>query len=289
MREPTDFLRVFDLVDYQIKKYPQRAALNYFENDRWQSTGAQEIMQKVNRVSCWLIRHGFSKGDCIAIVPRMGSPLWMMIDFACQQIGLITVPIHPTATTEEMKFILDEVQAKICITVDLTLRDKVKSIFQSLQIYHLGPDGEGSFPGLQDLAASLAEETTLNQIKDSIQGDDTLCIMYTSGTSGTPKGAILTHHNVVCNIKSILPLFPIRPGDRILSFLPFSHVFERTSCYAYFAFGASLFLRKNSNDSVMISRLCVRILLLAFPRLWSACMNFWKSSGNKKVRSNDGW
>jgi long-subunit acyl-CoA synthetase (AMP-forming) len=71
MNNTIDFLRVFDLVGYQLQKYPQPKALSYFEDGNWKSYSAQEIQQKVNTTSCWLINNGFVKGDCIAIIPRM--------------------------------------------------------------------------------------------------------------------------------------------------------------------------------------------------------------------------
>jgi hypothetical protein len=75
----------------------------------------------------------------------------------------------------------------------------------------------------------------------AISDTDIFTILYTSGSSGKPKGVQLSHRNVVHNIKSILALLPLEPGNRVLSFLPFSHVFERTTCYAYLAFGVSVY------------------------------------------------
>ena len=219
--------------------------MSFFEGGSWKSFSVVEIQQKVNAASHWLLKNGFVKGDCIAIVPRMGSPLWMVLDFACQQIGMITVPLHATLTVDEMKFILYETECKICVTADSTLLEKVKPVFRLNHLYNLDANNSKYFPGIREYTPPTTETTQLESIKKSIRPEDTLCIMYTSGTSGVLKGAVLSHYNVVCNIKSILPLFPLQPGHRILSFLPFSHVFERTSCYSYFAFGTSIFFADN--------------------------------------------
>lgn len=238
-----DFTRVFDILDYQQKKYPQQSALSFKEGEKWRSFSIQEVQQRVNRISSWLLQQTFKKGDCLAIIPRMGSPLWMMIDFACQQIGVITVPLHPTSSAEEMKFILTEVQAKICIAADVSLMEKVKPVFDQQHLYHLEAGVDGYFPACQPELVEGQIQARFDRLSETnnIAPSDTLCILYTSGTSGTPKGAVLTHQNVVSNIKSLLPLFPISPGDKTLSFLPFSHIFERTSCYAYLAFGANIY------------------------------------------------
>jgi long-chain acyl-CoA synthetase len=166
----------------------------------------------------------------------MGSPRWVVLDFACQQVGIITVPLHATLSADEMKFILDETECKICVAADTALLEKVKPVFKHPHLYNLCSSESNYFPGFKGYSRSSSEITQLDSIKNSILPEDTLCIMYTSGTSGSIKGAVLTHQNVVCNIKSILPLFPLLPGHRILSFLPFSHIFERTSCYSFFCF-----------------------------------------------------
>ena len=238
MSRHVDFTRVFEILSYQQEKYAQGSALNYFENGKWIGKSTSEIQQQVDSISSWLIEKGFQKGDCVAIVPRMGSPFWMMIDFACQQLGMITVPLHPTSAAVDMKFILDETHAKLCIAADVALYEKMKSVFNNSNLFHLDNKMEGFFSAL-NLNNTIHPEL-LNR-KNAVGETDTLAIMYTSGTSGTPKGAVLTHLNVVSNIKSILPLLPIEAGERALSFLPFSHIFERTACYAYVAYGSNIY------------------------------------------------
>src|SRR5689334_12324045 len=148
MSRPVDFSRVFEIISYQQEKYAQRAALNYFENEKWTGLSTTEIQQRVDSISGWLIAQGFQKGDCVAIVPRMGSPRWMMIDFACQQLGMITVPLHPTSSADEMKFILDETKSKLCLAADVALYEKVKSVFTNSNIFHLNDKTDGYFSAL---------------------------------------------------------------------------------------------------------------------------------------------
>ena len=235
-----DFLRVFDIVMYQQKKYPQQAALNYFVDRRWTSLSTAHIQQQIDSLSSWLIGQGFQKGDCVALIPKMGSPHWMMIDLACQQLGMVIVPIHPTSSAAEIKFILDETVTKICITADAQLYERVKTV-SALPLFHLEEEQPGFLSALSRHHQTHLLTDELSKRKNSVSEMDVLSIMYTSGTSGTPKGAVLTHQNVVSNIKAILPLLPINQGDRVLSFLPFSHIFERTSCYAYLAYGANIY------------------------------------------------
>jgi long-chain acyl-CoA synthetase len=85
-------------------------------------------------------------------------------------------------------------------------------------------------------------------IRNEIQESDLATILYTSGSSGGPKGVMLTHANIVHNIKSILTLLPLEPHHRVISFLPFSHILERTACYSYLAFGVSIYFSRNKDS-----------------------------------------
>ncbi len=122
IRKPSvDFTRIFDILKYQHEKYPNPTALNFFVAGKWQGFSIQEVQDKVDNLSCWFINNGYTKGDKIVLVPVMGNPEWMIIDFACQQVGLITIPVHPTSRAEEIEVILTETEAKLCLTADSEL------------------------------------------------------------------------------------------------------------------------------------------------------------------------
>jgi len=248
-----DFNRLFDIIHYQQQKFPQQKALNSFEAGAWKSYSIDEIQKRVDIISCWLLSQGFEKGTCVVTIPRMGSPVWMIIDFACQQVGLILVPVHPTSSTEEIAYILQETEAPLCIALDEGLYYKVLSLQDKAQklkrVYHLQKNAAGYLKVLDARAVDKSQIELLQIRKAEIKPADTLVIMYTSGTSGTPKGVILSHDNVVSNIKSILSLLPLQPGQRVLSFLPLSHIFERSSCFAYMAFGLEVYFA-NSLDTL---------------------------------------
>jgi len=244
-RKPySDFTRIFDILSYQREKYPNAAALNAVVNGNWKGYSIEETQSRVNAISCWLISNGYAKNDTVIFVPVIGNPDWVMLDFACQQIGVITVPVHPTSTQAEIELILTETEPKLCITADQELRNKFEEVTKKVRVDNLEPFLQKAERGIQDEKL----QSRLTEIKSLILPADILSILYTSGSSGVPKGVVLTHHNIIHNIKAILTLLPLEPHHRVLSFLPFSHILERTACYSYMAFGVSLYFSQGKES-----------------------------------------
>ncbi|MBX2956673.1 MAG: long-chain fatty acid--CoA ligase [Cyclobacteriaceae bacterium] len=250
-RTSSNFQRVFDIVLYQQQKYPNTNALNYYAGATWHGYSIHEVQKKTEALACWFIEQGYRPGDKIIFVPVTGSADWVILDLACQQVGLIVVPVHPTAHAPEIEVIFRETEARVCITADTALYFKFQTIITGLDnqvnIYHLQPGEKGFFKPITLTKATDKELIKLNSIRNTITENDVLTIMYTSGSSGVPKGVVLTHHNVVSSIKSILTLLPVEPKHRVLSFLPFSHIFERVAAYAYMAFGVSVYFSQNKD------------------------------------------
>lgn len=282
-----DFTRIFDLLAYQENKFPQERAINSFGNGQWAHSSTYSIQSGMNIISCWFLKNGSKKGDCIAVVPKMGSTEWVMVDMASQQCGMITVPIHPTSSAEEMSFILQETRASICITADKALSEKVQALQHELpllkSIFHLEKNQTGYFPAFQH-ESGQDQTDELNQRKSEVLETDLLAILYTSGTSGISKGAVLTHANVVSNIKSVIPLYPLRPGDRVFSFLPYSHIFERTTSYAYIALGVNIYFCDQVENLTLHFKSVRPYFCTTVPRTLEKMYNFLLEEKEKKNR-----
>lgn len=241
-----DFTRIFDLLQFQKDRYPNHKAMSFWTQGAWHSLSLTTVMDRVDALTLVLQQVGLKKADKAILVPESGNPEWIIIDLALQQLGVIVVPVHPTLNTDETEYIFNEIKPKLIIALNKSILEKW-SLWSTTNIFHLEKGEKGHFYYLDQTQLDYTRISNLQEIKDMVHEDDLSTILYTSGSTGINKGVMLSHKNIVHNIKAILTIFPIVPGNKVISFLPFSHIFERTTCYAYLAFGASIFFSEDKS------------------------------------------
>ncbi len=240
--------RTFDILTNSEENFNTDVALSVKRNGKWDNFSTKEYRKNVDAFSYGLLAMGYKKGDKIATVSN-NRPEWNFIDFGMSQIGCVHVGIYPTISEKEYLHILSHSDARILIVSSKELYDKLLPIYKKTsnleEIYTIDEvEGVKNWQEIADLGTSKAKEfkDSLMARRDEIKPSDLLTIFYTSGTTGLSKGVMLSHNNVVSNIKLAHKVVTyLKPNDRALSFLPLSHVLERVGNYLWQSIGLTLY------------------------------------------------
>lgn len=238
--------RLFDILDNYLETRPEQdTALAAKRNGEWRRFSIQEYIQLTNAISYGLLKLGITKGDMVGLVSG-NRPEWNMIDFAIMQIGAISVPIYPTISKEDYRYILKHAEMKMIFVEGRELMNKLQDVFAEVktsQFIYTFVDQQAGFPYLDQLIALGNENPqpeTLQELKQSIGAHEMATIIYTSGTTGNPKGVMLSHSNIVNQVKNVAPI-PQAWSNKALSFLPLCHAYERMLVYLYQYLGMSVY------------------------------------------------
>ncbi len=195
--------RVFDILPQLLEKYNKPNALVAKENGVWTEYSTQKFVDSVNYMSYGLFNLGFQRGDKIAIIAN-NRPEWNFTDYAIQQSGGVSVPIYPTISESDLAFILNDAQIKYVFVSSAELYAKVKGVVaagcQVKDIYTFNKvDGARHWSEILEDGKQNPRVNEIETIKDGIKASDLLTILYTSGTTGNPKGVMLSHDNLISN------------------------------------------------------------------------------------------
>lgn len=205
------------------------------EKDRglWQEWTWQEYLQEVKRFALGLVALGFGRGDKLAILSdNRPQVYWAMV--AAQVVSGTAVPLYQDAITRELEYVIDHSDAKFVLAEDQEQVDKVLSLKERLpkikKVIYDDPKGMRhysdpillSFVQVQELGDQLARERSglFEELVAAGGPDDMALISYTSGTTGAPKGAMLTHANLIAAIEGLGAVEPYQPTDETLAYLP---------------------------------------------------------------------
>lgn len=238
-----------DFLSYQLANRPNPTMLNRKENGKWISITAQQAAQEVDRAAKAMIAKGIKKGDKVCIISH-NRPEWNYADIGALQIGAVVTPIYPTATPADFQYIINHSESRLAFVENEETYRKVESIkdqcpaLEEIIVF----DRVAGLTHYQDwlkAGENVAEAEVAAQRK-TVQPQDLATMVYTSGTTGTPKGVMLSHHNMVSNLKTMYELDILPSSEkfneaRCLSFLPLCHVYERFAFYGYLLKFASVY------------------------------------------------
>lgn len=204
------------------ENFPERLAYVY----KGESATFAQLNQSVNQFAAGLSAHGIGKGDSVALLLD-NCPQFVIAYYGILLTGAAVVPINPTFTSREIAYILSHSQAKAVVALPalqsslIPLKEQLNQL--QLAIYTEPIDSELSI-------AQIMQNPDNDFESPYIEEDDLAVILYTSGTTGQPKGAMLSHRNLASNADAIRVLFEMQPEDRMVTVLPMFHVFCMTVC-----------------------------------------------------------
>jgi len=250
--------RLFDCIEWQLESCPKEDMFAAKEEGGiWKKYSTKEVKETVDKLSAGLLHLGMGPQDMsiegrdkIAILSN-NRPEWMMLDFAVQQIGAVLTPIYPTISVNELEFIFNDASVKLVFVSDRDLYAKVQSIREktpSVRAVYTFDYVQEALNWKEILNKGTdTDRANLAKTRDSIKYEDLCTILYTSGTTGFPKGVMLSHKNILSNVQNVDEVFDQIGGKdaRSLSFLPLNHIFERMVTYIYLYNGTSIYYAEN--------------------------------------------
>ncbi|SHF05629.1 long-chain acyl-CoA synthetase [Fodinibius roseus] len=280
------------------KKYEEDTKKTAFarkpsSDEPYETISWDEVAGDVQTLSAYLVRHGIEAGDRVAILSENRYE-WAVFDLALQLIGAVNVSLYTSLPAGQVKYILQNSEAKMFFVSTGIQLKKAREIFEDCE--HLNriiafdkPNIESYLDGpyvmLFDevMAEGLKLYPQLEQEIDNrskaVEPEDLATLIYTSGTTGQPKGAMLTHRNIVSNIKAAHQMIHITEKDRCLSFLPLCHSFERTAGhYAMMAAGAEIYYAESVDTVAKNMTEAQPTIIISVPRLFEKIYNLVKKS-----------
>ena len=220
-------------------------------NGNWIKFSISDYCKYSEIMSYGFYELGLRKGDRVVTIMNNRSE-FNIIDMALSMLGIIHIPVYPTLSKNDYTYIINHSDAKVLIIGNLSIYRKLQPLFGTFtgqpKIYTLDrvENEEVLFSVFKMGISNRKKDAPLVQeIKNSILPSDIATQVYTSGTTGTPKGVLLTHDNLVSNFKAHAMVEPMDHHCKVLSFLPLCHVFERTMNYHYQYLGISIYYVDN--------------------------------------------
>lgn len=225
------------MVFERIERFDRKTVLRHKANGHYQDINWQQLGEQIRSFATGLIACGLQPQQQVAILAP-NRPEWVYADQAIMSIGCRTVPIYHTEGLKTILHILADSQSRLLFTHSLLIAKEI--LEQRTQCPELQKiillEGSSDIPDILPLKGLLvpADTATQNLFEELLQKGqscDLATLVYTSGTTGKPKGAMLTHANILSNVEACCQRFKIGTEDQCLSFLPLSHIFERMAGY----------------------------------------------------------
>lgn len=236
-------MRIFDnLYSYQTQ-FPGKVLYRYKKDGVWHDVSIESVIARSGELARGLYAAGVRPGEKVGLIAN-NRPEWNLVDYACQFLGAVSVPIYPTLTPDDMAFIFQDAGVRVVFASSGELARKSRTASEGiagfLGVWTFDPDPDFPFwEALTEAGSAVPAETT-EKTAAAVKGEDLLTLIYTSGTTGRPKGVMLTHNNLFSNVQASGVCFPLTADSTALSFLPLCHIYERMLSYLYIRIGITV-------------------------------------------------
>jgi long-chain acyl-CoA synthetase len=265
------------MIFQSAKTHAGEIAMRVQSDGQWQSITYSEMGDAIRRIARALLALGVQPGARIGIFAE-NRPEWALIDFAILAVRGVSVPIYATNTRQQAAYIIDETGMGIIFTGHQDNYDKIHALAATTPAlkHIIAFDdrtvlvGESSqhLSRLSATGTDSAADTLLQARLDAAEPDDLATIVYTSGTTGEPKGVMLTHANIFHQFEALEGPFHVGPGDRSICFLPLSHVYERSWSFFIFKRGATNHYLANLKEIIAGLAEVQPTVMVSVPRLY---------------------
>lgn len=258
---------------------------------QWIETSVDDFKEKVRHFALGLYELGVRKGDRVSVHSE-NSTEWLICDQATLSIGAVNVAIYTTQPGDQIKYILENSEAVVHIVSCDELFEETKPVIKSIKtikaVINLQPSQHKKLRGFEEVislgkALNESEPELFEQLRNAISPEDLANINYTSGTTGVPKGVMLTHMNLASNALASLKRMPFDGSElespKILSYLPLAHMLERIASYLYICSGASIYYVEDIQDFKTDLVTIKPIYFATVPRLLEKIMTGLKVRG----------
>lgn len=267
---------------------------------QWIETSVDDFKEKVRYFALGLYELGVRKGDRVSVHSE-NSTEWLICDQATLSIGAVNVAIYTTQPGDQIKYILENSEAVVHIVSCDELFEETKPVIKSIKtikaVINLQPSQHKKLRGFEEVislgeALNESEPELFEQLRNAISPEDLANINYTSGTTGVPKGVMLTHMNLASNALASLKRMPFDGSElespKILSYLPLAHMLERIASYLYICSGASIYYVEDIQDFKTDLVTIKPIYFATVPRLLEKIMTGLKVRGQDLKGSKKG-
>ena len=258
---------------------PDGVALRKKSLGRWRTYSWAEYAERASRIGRGLLELGVAEGDAVAIHSE-NRVAWLLADMGIQGIGGVTVGVYPTSPAAEVEYLLGHSESKVVIVEDqeqldktLAVRDELPELERIVLVDDRGLRGYTdpmvmTLAELEALGAQRPEEEFARRVS-RLDETSVAVIVYTSGTTGPPKGAMLTHYNLLASASATARAFGVAAGDEVVSYLPLCHIAERLiSVVNAIALGYTVNFPESPNTVPQDLAEIQPTFFLGVPRVW---------------------